>query len=744
MVLGEKSKRSEPAAVRWAEDRAQLHLRVQYTVAQILSDAPTEHEACTRILSTLCENLDWQWGAFWLRRDDELRMLTCWRSAQFDAAEFDQISRACVFRRGEGLPGKVWAESAAVWIPDFVVDPAMLRRHIASRCGLHAVIGIPISGQEFLGIIELFNTRAIDPQSDLLKTLTAAGAQIGQFLERKRAEQALADSQGLLKGVFQGARDPILLANNDGHCIEANSAAAKLFATSREKLLTMRIWDFVPMGPVEEAQKHWSQILKTPGYESDFTLRRNDGFLADLEYRATIRVIPGVHLVVLRDMTSRKQRERSARVLAAAGAILGEGLNLDATINRVARVAIPEFADWCVLDLLNDDGKIERAAIAHADPELENQARELSRRVPVDPTRPFGAPNVIRTGVAEFVDITPEILRKVLGEEHFQSADKWSLGAAVISPLKKQGRTFGALSFWRSKARGPFSAGDAELADELARRAGWALENARLYDAAKQELQRREKAEADLIQLNADLEARIKERTAALQESHSELESFCYSVSHDLRAPLRSMQGFSHALIEDHADRLNPEGQDFAKRILSAAEHMDGLLADVLAYSRLSRQELEPEAVNIDEVIEDARVHLFSQIKAKAADLQIATCGRKVVAHRAVLELMIVNLLDNALKFVAPDRTPKISVTCERRGQTVRLWVRDNGIGIAAEHQHKIFRIFERLHGVETYPGTGIGLALVQKAAERMNGSVGLESTPGQGSAFWIELPCAN
>jgi signal transduction histidine kinase len=105
---------------------------------------------------------------------------------------------------------------------------------------------------------------------------------------------------------------------------------------------------------------------------------------------------------------------------------------------------------------------------------------------------------------------------------------------------------------------------------------------------------------------------------------------------------------------------------------------------------------------------------------------------------------MIVDLLENGLKFVTADRAPKIVVNCERRGNMQRIWVRDNGIGIAREHQQKIFRIFERLHGVEAYPGTGIGLALVQKAAERMNGAVGLESAPGEGSSFWIELPAAN
>jgi len=249
--------------------------------------------------------------------------------------------------------------------------------------------------------------------------------------------------------------------------------------------------------------------------------------------------------------------------------------------------------------------------------------------------------------------------------------------------------------------------------------------------------------EAELMKLNAQLESRIVERTAALQESHSQLESFCYSVSHDLRAPLRSMQGFSHTLIEDHADKLDSEGQDFARRILSAAEHMDSLLADVLTYSRLSRQELKLEPVNVDEVVDDARTQLHDEIQKRGADVQVAARGRQVLANRSVLELMIANLLDNGLKFVTPDRAPKIVVNCERRGNRLRIWVRDNGIGIAREHQQKIFRIFERLHGVEAYPGTGIGLALVQKAAERMNGAVGVESTPGEGSSFWIELSAA-
>lgn len=746
-MTGEKkeirSGSSSPARAQTREDRAQHHLRLQYTVAQILTDARTEHDACTGILSTICENLEWQWGAFWVARGDELRLLGCWHTSDCSAQEFDQLSRSCVFRKGEGMPGKVWSDRTALWISDFATDAHMPRRLAAARCDLHSAIAVPVSGQEFLGVIEFFTDRVLSPDAELLKMVSATGAQIGQFLERKRAQQELAESKGLFQGVFQGARDPIILTDDNGRCIEANAAAITLLGCSRDELPTKHVWDCVPFAPKSEAKKIWKELRQTTGLESEFTIPRADGKIADFEYRITVGVVPGVHLIVLRDMSGRKQRERSTRILAAAGAILGEGLDFEATVNRVVRVAIPDFADWCVLDFVGAHGKIERAAMAHTDPAIETEVREGTKSMRIDASRKFGAPNVIRTGQTEFIEVTPDILRKATGEDYLQLAQKLNLGTAVISPLKRQGRTFGALSFWRTKSRGPFSAGDAELAEELARRAGWALENARLYEAARQEIQLREKADAELKKLNAELEKRIGERTAELQESNSQLESFCYSVSHDLRAPLRSMQGFSHALIEDHGDKLNAEGQDFAKRILSAAEHMDKLLADVLAYSRLGRQELKMEPVNIDAVLQDAHTQLHQQSRKRAAEIEIAACGQVVSANRSVLELMIVNLLDNALKFVPKERAPKIIVNSERRDQAIRIWVRDNGIGIAAEHQQKIFRIFERLHGVESYAGTGVGLAMVQKAAERMSGAVGVESAPGAGSSFWIELPAA-
>ena len=167
---------------------------------------------------------------------------------------------------------------------------------------------------------------------------------------------------------------------------------------------------------------------------------------------------------------------------------------------------------------------------------------------------------------------------------------------------------------------------------------------------------------------------------------------------------------------------------------------MDTLIQDLLAYSRLSRTDLEMRPIELSDVIADVRHHLESDLRDKKVELAVLDALPAVLGHRATLGQAVANLVSNAFKFVAPGVTPRVRIRAERKGNVVRLWIEDNGIGIAPEHQERIFRVFERLHGVETYPGTGIGLAIVKKGAERLGGRVGLESAEGVGSKFWIEL----
>jgi PAS domain S-box-containing protein len=247
----------------------------------------------------------------------------------------------------------------------------------------------------------------------------------------------------------------------------------------------------------------------------------------------------------------------------------------------------------------------------------------------------------------------------------------------------------------------------------------------------------RKEHEAAIEQLNGQLEHRVQQLT----EANAELEAFNYTISHDLRSPLRSMQGFAQALAEDCSAELGDTGKSYTRRIMTSSQYMDTLLQDLLKYSRLSRIEMDRAELDLEAVLNEVIESLNREIRDKNAVMEVRAPLLPVWGNLSALKQVIANLLTNALKFVPADRVPHIRVHTESVGENVRIWVEDNGIGIAPEHQEKIFGLFERLHNNASYPGTGVGLAIVRKAVERMNGRVGLLSKPGEGSRFWLELP---
>jgi signal transduction histidine kinase len=230
-------------------------------------------------------------------------------------------------------------------------------------------------------------------------------------------------------------------------------------------------------------------------------------------------------------------------------------------------------------------------------------------------------------------------------------------------------------------------------------------------------------------------------RRAELEAANQELNAFAYSVSHDLRAPLRAIQGMSAALTEDFQDKLEPEAKEYLDRIVGASSRMNGLIQDLLEYSRVSRAEVELTQVHVEEAVRDAEQSLYAAVRESGAEIQVQTGDSTVEASKTLLVQALSNLIGNAIKFVPKNRKPRVRVWTEERDERVRIHVEDNGIGIPPEYREKIFRIFERLHSADEYPGTGIGLAIVQKAVARMKGTLELESHPGQGSRFSIELP---
>ena len=310
-----------------------------------------------------------------------------------------------------------------------------------------------------------------------------------------------------------------------------------------------------------------------------------------------------------------------------------------------------------------------------------------------------------------------------------------SFRASVEFPLSSRGAAFGALYLY-SDDPDFFTPACIELYQAVAHQAAAALTNAHLYDKVRG--------------YATELEQRVNERTAQientnkeLQASIQELKTFTYSVSHDLRAPLRTIQGFSQALLVDHSAQLNAIGLEFANRIDQAASRMDRLIQDLLAFSHLSRAELSPTTINLSRLVADAILQLQAQITECHAKISVVEPLPAVLGHRATLAQAIANLISNAIKFVAPNVMPEVRIWAESSNHKVRVWIEDNGIGIPTGHSDRIFRVFERLHGIETYPGTGIGLAIVKRGIERLGGTAGVDSKIGSGSRFWIELPAA-
>ncbi len=264
----------------------------------------------------------------------------------------------------------------------------------------------------------------------------------------------------------------------------------------------------------------------------------------------------------------------------------------------------------------------------------------------------------------------------------------------------------------------------------------------------EREIAKREASEADLLRAHMELrqharelDLRVSERTAQLTATVEALQNLLYHIAHNFRAPLRAVRGYTEILAEEYARALDARARECCARMSAATERMDALIHDLLDYGRLGHIEIELMRVDLEKLVEDVLNAVAPQIRDRQAELEVAHPLPEVRANAEILEEVVTNLIENAIKFVPRGTTPRIQVRPEKRDTMVRLWVEDNGIGIDPRYHARIFGPFETLHSADTFEGTGIGLAIVKEGIARMGGRVGVESEPGEGSRFWIELP---
>jgi light-regulated signal transduction histidine kinase (bacteriophytochrome) len=293
--------------------------------------------------------------------------------------------------------------------------------------------------------------------------------------------------------------------------------------------------------------------------------------------------------------------------------------------------------------------------------------------------------------------------------------------SSIALPLIDDGTAFGALMIY-SENPDPFIHEEvrmlAELADDLAH--GITV----LW----------------LRQAREKMEGQLATRAQELAAANKELESFAYSVSHDLRAPLRAMNGFSGMLLEDYSDKLDDTGRDYLNRIGAGAEKMNALIDDIMSLSQISRQEMEPGEVDLSEIVADILHDLKQTQPQRNVEIVIATDIRVNVDAR-LIKIALTNLVQNAWKYTGKKERARIEFGVERGPEGMAYFVHDNGAGFDMRHASRLFTAFARLHAEKDFSGTGIGLAIVNRVIARHGGKVWAEAKPDEGACFWFSLP---
>jgi len=265
----------------------------------------------------------------------------------------------------------------------------------------------------------------------------------------------------------------------------------------------------------------------------------------------------------------------------------------------------------------------------------------------------------------------------------------------------------------------------------------WESKKARLVMAA--DVTERARAQQQIFELNQTLENKVEERTAQLGAINRELEAFSYSVSHDLRAPLRGIDGFSQAVMEDYAQLLDEKGKRYLSRIRSATQRMGHLIDDLLNLSKISKSAVNRVPVNASEIAEELVAELREKSPARAITVEIEQ-GLQMYADPGLLKIVLQNLLENAWKFTSKTESPIVTIKKVARDGQDGMAVSDNGAGFDMQYAHKLFGAFQRLHAATEYEGTGIGLATAQRIIHMHGGKIWAEGSVGQGATFYFSV----
>jgi PAS domain S-box-containing protein len=512
---------------------------------------------------------------------------------------------------------------------------------------------------------------------------------VRDITERKRTDRALRESEIRMRAITDSAQDGIVMMDPEGRVSYWNPAAERMFGyTSAEATGQYLLTLLAPSRYLEAFRAAFPAFLQTGrgaaiGTTLDWMGRRADGqeFPVQLSLSA-VQLDGRWHAVgLLQDVTQRKRAEAALRDSEERYRALVEWSPEPTCVHRGGKFI---YVNPAFIKMFG-----------------ATSAQDLVGKPILDRVHPdFHQIVLARAKIIADHGVTPMI------EERYRKLD----GTAIDVEVQATSIVY---------------------------------DGAPAIHASIRDITERKRAEAEIGALNEELEQRVVARTAELAASNKELESFSYSVSHDLRAPLRAISGFAAILGRRYRDGLDEKGRHSVDTIVDSSEHMGVLIEELLDYSRLGRAIVRAEPVPLGPLVTGLRATFGERIAAAGATLEVIEPLATPVGDPTLLERILANLIDNALTYHRSDVATRVTLSATRRGRRVALAVADNGIGIPAEYRERIFEVFARLHSADEYPGTGIGLSIVRKAARLMGSDVTVESTEGAGSTFSFELPAA-
>ncbi|MFZ5865277.1 MAG: ATP-binding protein [Thermodesulfobacteriota bacterium] len=601
-----------------------------------------------------------------------------------------------------------------------------------------------LSATEKIGRGDLAARTGVRPEEGEIGQLAAAFDTMAESLqlresERDNSERALRRSMQTIEAVLKASPVPVCTLDSQGLVDMWNTAAERVFGWKEEEIVGRTL----PLLHDQEADKGrqlWTRILAGESLEGDeLNWRRADGSRLTISiYTAPLWGARGEVMgivAILLNITERKAAEEHLRQNAVRAQLLAEiseafartGLNYGPLLNYVARRATDLLGAFCVIHVLSDDGThLTPVASYHRDPSARRQLRELLSSFPLSSDKD-ALSEVVHSGRGILAPIiSKEFLRNLAPRLYHDFVEHFSIRSLLIAPLRAEEQVIGTLTMVRDSVGNPFNGEDQALLQYIADRAAVAIANARLFETVQR--------------LNAELERRVAERTAQLQLANKELEAFSYSVSHDLRAPLRAIDGFSRFLLERYQDSVDGQGRDYLSRVRAATQRMGHLIDDLLQLSRLTRNEMTIGPVDLSAMVREIADELSQADPVRDVELIIEK-DLHAQGDQRLLRVALENLLGNAWKFTSGKRSARIEFGATEQDGQVVYWVRDNGAGFDMAYVEKLFGAFQRLHSASDFPGTGIGLAIVQRVIRRHGGRVWAEGMETQGAAFYFTLP---